>query len=148
MQDLCLEIKDAATDKNYRLCYDLNVAPRGQKLILLTEGGVTTFGTITDPEAAKKQGVWAWCRLPVRDKALEEKLGLTKKPEHIRLLSQLFSKQRALDLQLSWGTSKARQLLDSSLTKQDSDALTLEQVDLLLKLLDLHDRTYPQIAKY
>lgn len=148
MRDFTLEVKDAATDKNYRLCYDLNAAPRGQKLILLTEGGVTTFGTITDPEAARKQGIWAWCRLPVRDKALEEKLGLTKTPEYIRLLSQLGSKQLALDLQLSWGTAKARQLLDSSLTKQDSDALTLEQADLLLKLLDLHDRTYPQIAKY
>lgn len=53
--------------------YTYEVAPLGQKVLLLTAGGVCVEGIWY---GAYGQYFWGWAPLPLRDKQVEEALGL------------------------------------------------------------------------
>lgn len=63
-------------DPKFVFNYDLTLAPKGQKLTVLTLGRTATEAYIISADRAKAEGIIAWQRLPSRDYELEEKLGL------------------------------------------------------------------------
>lgn len=67
--------REVVTNKNWIFRYDLENAPRCQKLIVLTHGGVALMGVVTG-NPARDADLKGWCPMPVRDKELEAKLGL------------------------------------------------------------------------
>jgi len=67
---------DVVTDRRTIFCYDLNAAPLGQKLQLLTIGGVAIYGQMTRADQKGDQGIIGWHPLPVRDKEEEERRGI------------------------------------------------------------------------
>lgn len=70
--------KGYSTDRSIKFKYDLENAPKNQKLLILCSSGVAHLGTITG-NPAKDSDIWGYFKMPIRDKDLEEKLGLTKK---------------------------------------------------------------------
>jgi hypothetical protein len=71
----------AATSEDNVFNYDLESAPRGQKVLLLTIGGVETSGVITDLSFAAQMGIIAWYPVPKRDKYEEFRRGYLKQSE-------------------------------------------------------------------
>jgi hypothetical protein len=67
---------DVVTDRSQVFCYDLDAAPLGQKLQLLTVGGVALYGQMTRADQRGDQGIIAWHPLPVRDKEEEKRRGI------------------------------------------------------------------------
>lgn len=63
-------------DPEFKFNYNLAEAPRGQKLLILTRGKVTTNGYIGSLEKAQQEGIIAWHLFPSRDYELEAQLGL------------------------------------------------------------------------
>lgn len=65
--------RETATARSCRLRYDMEAAPAGVKLQLLTPGGILVFGTLT---TGNRGQYWAWAPLPQRDKDEEKRRGL------------------------------------------------------------------------
>jgi len=68
--------KEVCTDPEQKFIYDLDAAPKGQKLQLLTSGGIAIYGNMPPVVGGKSYGIWAWHPLPVRDRLEEKKRGL------------------------------------------------------------------------
>jgi hypothetical protein len=67
---------EVLTDRNLKFRYDLENAPKGQKLQLLNRGGVALYGTIGSATRSLQEGIWAWSPLPIRDREEEKRRGL------------------------------------------------------------------------
>jgi hypothetical protein len=67
--------REVVTDKKYKMRYDLENAPRQQKLIILCKGGVAHMGVVTG-NAVRDQDIRGWSPMPSRDKDIERQLGL------------------------------------------------------------------------
>lgn len=67
---------DVVTDKRTVFCYDLMAAPLGQKLQLLTVGGIAVYGQLTSADQKGDKGIIAWHPLPVRDREEEKRRGV------------------------------------------------------------------------
>lgn len=62
-----------AVSRDIKFCYDLEKAPRNQKLTLLTVHGISVQGFFTG-NVEKDKDIMAYYPLPDRDKELEEQL--------------------------------------------------------------------------
>lgn len=67
--------RDYCTTPEVVFNYDMNSAPRGQKMLLLTEYKIAVMGKLSAGVNADPD-IIAWFPLPVRDKKKEEELGL------------------------------------------------------------------------